>query len=531
MADYTPAWVVQVQWDGATWSTVPVQDLSVSHGASPTGNPDRPSILTANGQLTIRGTLTTAMTAGRRFRCRVRVDGSTRWQGWLQEPLIVPDAVPLVSWRVVGEQDAALGTDLVANRAAGTVAAWIADLGATAAEVSARRLKAVAFSGRRGEALSQLGAVASASVIERADGSILFAGNALSSAPSSPVVVSSSAMRVRIPQTEARADRIRNQVTIVSATSGANNRRASGQSILAGSGVRSSEASITVPALSVSLPNAGGVFSDVTVSSVIEVEVPAAIDVARQFGWDAAGVTDWQWLVVAPPTNRPTYSESSGTVSIGSWVMGRTWPGNTPPTQHTQTWRWLVPAFSGTAIVRNDAFAGGPWSTVRDTGDPQSMCRVTMWTNAFPPQSRTFGRQFMRRVRVTHTVTAVETVTRTTEARVNDASSQSLWGVRPLQLPDWIAGNTDLQAQIDALAVLRHEHTVTLPMRQPSSQLSARVAALDAGDYVALNLQDSARNVAIQQYGLVTQRSLRWSADGGGYVTLRCLEVGQPYNP
>ena len=103
--------------------------------------------------------------------------------------------------------------------------------------------------------------------------------------------------------------------------------------------------------------------------------------------------------------------------------------------------------------------------------------------------------------------------------------SVARWGRREQDLLPWLS-DTDLQAQIDALAELRQEHIVTLPLNQPSLAAQAAVDDVDAGSYLALNVVDAAQNTDVHEYVLVRSRELRYSARTGPQVRLRCLELG-----
>ena len=516
MADFTPGWAVQVQWDGSTWSTVTVQDLSVSHGASPSSNPDRPTVLPAYGLVTVRGKLTAAQQVARRFTCRIRVGGATCWQGWIQEPQVVPGAAPLVSWLLEGLTDTPLEQDLIVNRSAGTVAAWVKALGATAAELQARNLKAVTFDGRRGEALSLLAAVASATVLERADGSVLFAGNTLSSAPSGPVVLASSALRVLLPSTQARADRIRNRATVVRLGDQRDDNIAlpasldlvgvpSGRTYSTGTPIPLARNRVALTgSASVAVPQDGATYSGWAVaitSARMELNT-------RTTGRVAPFIDTYTWVDVPGSAPTPTLSVAGGRASAAISFAGPVQP-DTP----TYTWQGV-----------NNTHTFPPMSQQSQGKQDGYWLYATDGSGGIARGPRT--------IRVGFEFTATRTTGTPPKSVVRDnADSIATWGLRPLDIPDWLSGNTDLQSTVNSLAQLRHEHVVTLPLRQPTSQLSARIAGIDAGDYVALNLQDNQRNVDIQQYCLVTQRSLRWSATAGGYIDLRCLEVGQPYTP
>ena len=540
MADYTPTTVVQVQWDGSTWSTVPVQDLSVSHGASPTGNPDRPTILPAYGQLTVRGALTTAMRAGQRFGCRIRIGGSTRWQGWVQEPQVSPGPVPLVSWLLAGKQQNTIQTDAVVNRPAGTIAAWITALGASAANVPSRNLKAVNHDSRQGEILSLLAAVASASVLERADGSVRFAGYALGSSPSGAVVLASDQMRVRIPESAARADRIRNQATVIRTGSTDTTERSFRQtSALAATGsTRGAQQSLIMRA-TVTLPTETGVTWRDVKSRLRRAQ---ATVIGRTRGnrsgslqvYDPGGIGETQQVDI-PSAALPTVAH---TVNGASVALTATYAPGAPANES------IPYTYSGDR--RQLDFEPVPWTGWGASPGNQT---TVFWAPASdpvfpPPQPGDAPRSFSRGsagnpvglplfgFNIEFEVTATRDASQPDrDIVVQDARSIGLWGLRPLVLPDWLTGNTDLSAQLADIARLRHEHVVTFSGRQASQTLHNRVFGVDAGDYAALDLVDTARNISIKQYCLVTQRTLQWSAISGLQVTLRCLEVGQPYNP
>ena len=91
----------QVQWDGSIWTTVDDDLLrcSLVHGSPAKGNPDRPTLASARGSLTLWGE---PVRTAERYALRI-VDGThVYFRGWLQEPMEVTSFRPLTRWQIAG---------------------------------------------------------------------------------------------------------------------------------------------------------------------------------------------------------------------------------------------------------------------------------------------------------------------------------------------------------------------------------------------------------------------------------------------
>ncbi|MYD88609.1 MAG: fibronectin type III domain-containing protein [Acidobacteria bacterium] len=550
---------VEVQWETGTWTdaTNDLREVDLLHGSARVSNPDRPTVASAAGSITLSGRLT-AGRRGRRFRARIsRTPSAVLWEGWIQEPDQTASADPAVRWRIAGLLTERLQQEAMITAAARTVAATIADstlwtglvgAAASAAQLPVRSLKAVIFEGRTGRFVSQFASVAGARPLERRRGGLRFAAPAVSAAPADAVTLDSAAVIVNSARSEDRADRIRNRATLqrqltsadtfsadveVRLTGRANGRGDTEVLTASGSIPITPEAGVTYSNWAVSVLRA---WADVMAYTGLVGGSLSSVQQTAWFGTSHADEADRGRVGEAPLSGADLPAAAVGTPTASAVPVSASWqPGrpaaNAVPFTVTQRW-YNRQAPGGPRIVTTDVVNAGPrnatdhfWRNPTESYEPNfsTLNDLVRWG---PNTARIGGLPLLGLGAVLRVTADITRVSDPVEIVVSNNPSILQWGLRPLVLVDWLAGSTDLTAQIDYLAELRHEHIIEVPLRQPTAAAQAVVDALDAGDYVNLTISDPARNVDIRELCLVVSRGLRYRKDVGAVLRFRCLETG-----
>ena len=485
---------VEVRW-GDAWEDVTdtVVSLEARHGSQSFGNPDRPLVASLWGSLQAFGAVGDDH-RGRRFPVRVSVGDTVLLSCWISDPDVRPGPRPITRWLLRGLLDEHLERRRSVTRRGITAAELFADTGlwarlvggaVSAVGVPERRLGTVLADQHTGGIISRLAAVTSTEPVERSDGSLRFAGTLLAAAPDGIATLDASSTLIDRVETVDRSDRIRNTVsTAVPDIPGqVTEHRAAVtvQALADGSAAPSSLTEVVRVAES-------GTVSDVRVSAVGPVQM---------WVWEGA-----RWIEAAAYRDRGAqesapYSAPDPTVAVDGGDV---------------------------TVAQPAPSAAARWQTARTRGEPPFTGWATFGPFAGRYPTTAAQRQAIygwgRDLSITWTQTAPDTVTPPTT--VANPSSISRWGVRELELPDWLASGTDLRADIDALAGLRRQHNLSMPIRQASGV----PLALDAGDYVRLRVRDMPRNVAIDHICLIAERGVTWQPRYGTRLWLRCLETG-----
>lgn len=499
-----PRPTVEVQWAADVWVdvTADVHSFDEGHGGARQGNPDRPTAQPAQGQMVLAGA---AAATGQRFACRATLGQDTLFSGWAQEPRILKDPVR-TSWRLEGRSLETLNTRAEVHRAAAKAAALFTDpalgaLGAiTTRNLPDRDLKTIAFAGRIGGFLSRAALVNSAEIVENRLGAIIAANPHISAIPAGARLLAAADTTIIGPDTAHRADRVRNRATVrIDAVETATNAPHSQEATASSSGALTLAGSAPIAALP----------ADTTLADWAGTVLAARLSLPAS--WSSIWTQTYQ--------NGP-YSRASSTINYG-WrtVTGATITLGTP-TADAVPFAVTIPASAVPArltLTEHRRFRGYLGGYALPGQPPPGYTETAQATiNTGNPRGAEADVQ----------LTATRTTTSRTPERfitADIAASQSLWGVRELDLPYWIAATaTDvLEAQLTALAEVRDEHTLTIPLQETAAR------TIDAGDYVTLQIRDPRRDVDINEVCLVVGRELSFGRRRIPKIRLRCLETGQ----
>ena len=502
----------QVQWDDtAVWSDLDLETARGRHGSS-RSNPDRPAVLSAAGSMVVDGE------RGRpeqRFPLRLVLGSTTIFSGLITDPQLIPWPAR-TQWTIIGLRAVDRFRRVEFTRPAATVAQTLADsafwaaLGVAApaaVHLPARSLGSFNFRSSLGDWLSKFALAASAQIVERADGSLRLANPHIAAAPAGIETISSQTSRILRIDTVDRTDRIRNSAKVrIPATSSSHTTDHS-QTI-----TPSVSPSTRVTAL-IRVPDDGAAYAGWAVSATARIRV--ATGLVRATDSSGRQRANYYW--------RPTlgWVSAAATATLGTPNSD----GDIPVTVDIARTRYRWQQWTGTDRVSR-TWDGGRLVFTYTSGAARGY-------PDYPANAD--GALAME---VTITATAQRTAATSTPEVVyvaSNADSIAKWGELPLALPEWVitdAGTAAaaVQAQIDGLAELRREHTVTFPIsRQPTGAEALRLARIDAGDYVHLAANDADRDISINSICLVTERAFSISPDAHlPQISLRCLETPAP---
>ena len=492
---------VEVDWFGE-WAAITnlIVGFSVQHGTAKHGNPDRPTVASAVGYVTLAAAPTDEQVSGRR-PCRIREGPLVVWQGWISAPTSSPGPQTYTRWLLHGRLAEHLEEVGTLNQGARTVADTLGDAAlwqrliggtATGSALAERTMMPIVESDRTGAIVSRLSAVATAAPCETSTGQLAVAS--LLSADD-PVSIATPDMLIISVESEDRSDRIRNQAVIGrSAVSGEVTQR-----------IQRAVLEITAPA--------GAPDDDGRYTATVQLPPGVASELTAVAATDAQGL-----------------------------VIGRTWRG-VPPGGVT-----LPP---GSAIWQSSGSEPAVTSTLSAAGDtvevtvtvPPYGWRVTAGDSqvttgysptAFPTEAAytsldayfaVFSLVFGWRCEVALAYTHTAPDDPRPPLVVRDERSIALWGLRPTDVDPWLADDADYQRTIDVLGGLRREHSFTVPMRQPTAAARALVQSLSPGDYAALDILDAARGVSVDAVCLVAERYTWYSPREGWLARFRCVEI------
>lgn len=476
---------VQAQWDGANWSDADLRSARVRHGAGTT-NPDRPTLRPATGAAIAQQD---PAPLEERLGARILLGATQIWDGTIYFAARDDGPGDLTRWRLSGKRAVDRQRRIEFARPPATAAETIADAAfwqsigmaapTTSGNLPERSLGRIEYRGTLGQWLSQLAAAAGAVICERSDGTVIFA-NPTASPAAGIETVSSFATRILTARTAERPELIRNSGTIE---------------------FPASTASATEP------------WSQTL--STTSLTIPAPTD-------DRGALSDWGYA------RSWTLSGFGGTHQFGVYGI---------PVLLEQSGTVAGPNADGNLTITLDALdpATITWQTNGYGTYAWNGQILNGQNNQIQVGSRALyyfaSNQDMR------TLTATLTTTQTTPARTYgaiDGQSIAAWGERPLVLPPWLIADPDtaesaIAAQVQGLAGLRREHTITIPLAQPTDAEALRIAAIDAGDYTRLILHDTDRHVDVDHACLVADRAIIL-APGHAHpaVQLRCIETGAP---
>ena len=516
---------IQADWGGvAADITASVVSGRVEHGSGET-NPDRSTIDVARGSMVLEGldyqpgssTRWTAAQLSTRAAVTVSHGTVTLWEGWIDQPRIIPRAArPQTRYRLVGKLDehATRRVEAVSSSSDlyGDASLWGEITGA------APRLLGSASAGvtfaplswdGRGFEFSGLAALIGGRLVgEDRMGRLTMP--TFGQRPATLADVGSSGLLVEGVESNVSVEQIRNRVEVVFGAPGSS---------------RPGGALATYEWRTTNLTKENFPSADVTVDipkpTLQPGETVENLAVSVEF---ARGRIPVQYRL--DQVNRqPIISDVVwGTLDISSSVSAtvtdtgsvyRVTIGNTAYTDRAN-YGWTA-----TRLGHNPGPHALAWNG--DIYRVRSVLDGFFGTDGEPAASVC--------VRVSYDIVVGSThVTR----RFQHLLSIAQWGDRPLDLPPWLAnsglapgqpGAALMQGTVDHLAAPRTYHDVTLPLWQETAAKSAQVAALDYGDYVDLTLADARRGVNIDTVAVVTRRGLSWGPGRVPSVDLRLLEV------
>ena len=492
---------VEVDWSGE-WE--PITDLivgfSVRHGTAKHGNPDRPTVASAVGHVTLAAAPTDEQVYGRR-PCRIREGPLLIWQGWISAPTASPGPQTYARWLLHGLLAERLEEVGVLNQGARSVADTVGDAAlwqrliegpARARALAERSMSPVAESDRTGAIVSRIASVATADPCETNTGGLSFSSRL---SADNPVRITAPDVLIIGVESEDRADRVRNEAVV-------------GRSAVAGEVTQRVQRAV----LEITAP-AGAPDSDGRYTATVQLPPGTAADLTAVAASDAQGL-----------------------------VIGRTWRGvppggvSLPPGSATWQSSGAEPAVTAVLSAAGDTVevtvTVPPYGWRVTAGDSQVTTGYS--PSAFPAGAAyasldgyfaVFGLVFGWRCAVDLAYTHTAPDDPRPPLVVRDERSIALWGLRPTRVDPWLADDADYQRDIDVRGTLRREHSFTVPMRQPTPEVEALIQSLSPGDYVRLDVFDAARGVSIDATCLVVERVMWYSRDGGWLCRFRCLEI------
>ena len=538
-----------------------VRSLSWLVGARLTGNPDRPSIRTLLGSLTLDDAV--ALSRGSRLQrplMRVSLGGSKVLQGRIGDPDLLD--IRSARWRISSDLPALLTEPLAWQQldpefaTTSTIRTRLSsDLGAElilAPSHVPTALSVILFEGRKGGIVGEYAKVASALPAETEAGAISLLDLTPPMPPAAPLHLSSSSYRV---YPSARPSRTSSDLLINAACAeliGYNRADVvvpkeaafyapSPQSSITSANNRGAQTvtvTVTIPAP----PTADGHLRDfaVAVSETRSARIRAKTQwvVFLQGGQRAQYLHNYTGIdgvrgnpdimdgVSLGPLTKVVHADRSVTLSVD--VTAPNLPG---------AWTWQMEYLpSGQfGAARYQTYTRSRWTPFQHDGD-HTQPGATDRGSGLLPGPAAIPIDFSYGLLTAPTGdSAVDDVTRETvvPVKVSHAQSRLRWGTRESVYPSGWLNPTGAQASlarlINATAAPKHSHSLTVPLAQDDAARAAAVAGLGVGDVVSLKLDDAARGLAISEYCVVAQLGLDWQADGPPVRRVVLLELGHPY--
>ena len=496
---HRPTITIEIDWTPGTPTDVTDQfvHLLADHGGQ-TGAVERPLADPASGHVVLTISETTATD---RYRIRAKSDGTTIWTGWIGEPQLHGDQ-RWTRWRIVGDSRETLEQTAAVSRPAGSVADTMTAIAPVAQRQTApAEHRTINTTGPAGALLSILAGALVAELVETADGTLVAAAAHPPTRPPGTVNINAATMWIH-PDiiTAAQADRLRNETTVQ--TSGGD----------------------TIPGDTIEIADTATLFGrdgDPTVAG----RYGATLDFDLSFALPDDGLTYGEFAAhfTAGAVNYGTYDAATNTSDAGTFYA-------LDAAAFTITLGSDVDSdnrLAGTATLAGSEppAASGGEPDVRI--DPTTAWWQQHQTGSVPPYWALWAY-----VTATLSATATGTVEPPVYEQVVNVDSRTRWGARELRLPAWLIQTTaGAETILDSLGELRRTHELTLPLQQPTEALSRRAAALDAGDYATLNVDDPTRGIEIDDaHTLVTHRTLEITNTLEAFVRLTCLETGATAN-
>ena len=491
---HRPTLAATVEWEADTPTDVTgrLVRLTETHGGSIAAI-ERPLAAPAAGHATLDIDDVEGRTA--RYPLRVTSDGVKAWDGWISEPDFV-DLRRRTRWRLTGRSAETLEEQVALSRPAGSTTATMAAVAAvTLSGLTDRNHRIINLKRPAGDLLSTLAGALNAELLERLDGSLLAIARRPTARPAGTVTINAAEMFVGVDlESRDEAQRIRNVVEVqtMGPSTPHEQETFTGSGSIGWPGRSARNGAAITWTVRVALPDDGRTYSS-----------PAALLVSARVRWAHEDTgRDTPNLTGTPITTdvAPYVTVGAVTISGREIVVPLTLAARRPP--------------APTASPRH-----APW------GVGAGINEYWWWR----PRRVTNGQHAVGLyATVSAVASAAGTPTPAAFTVVENADSIARWGRRELRRPPWlIESAANGTALLEALAQLRRSHRLILPLQQPTPELSARVAALDAGDYVTLHIVDAARGVNLPDtHALITERTLEINNVGEGFVEVNCLETG-----
>ncbi len=514
--------IFEVEWLAGTWTdeSAKLLLLDFRHGATSTSNPDRPTVEPLTGSARLSGADEADATSRFRWRARTREASPTvLGSGLMQEPLTDPGpgGTQTTQWRLTDDLARAIELPMAFSRAGSTLADLLSDESFwSASSVDApvgrglptRTFAPIKFDGRSGGWLSSLAAASSAQIAATRSGGLALTRIRLTTAPDDAKNITGAANRIARVTSKNRIDRIRNSATVevTVRTAGEAEQYSVPLVLRVGTPQSGSNGFSTISRLSGGIPEPsdGRTYTDWSAVVVARIGVPTrAVYVGGGFGNGSGWLFDQSgWLDV------------EATVAVGEPDEGRRPVTVDIPTTSRPSWTQSV------------------WSTSRGRYIESTLTwDGTLWQNDTELDP---GGAWAYEVRADVDISAIATAVVEVPGSVTESlatASIGAWGERQLYLPDWVVGSpSTAQADLDAILAevseLRREHTIALPVTQPTPALTEALAEIDAGEYATVDIGDTVRQVDISAACLVAGRRVTWQPGKEAEIELRVIETG-----
>ena len=111
---------------------------------------------------------------------------------------------------------------------------------------------------------------------------------------------------------------------------------------------------------------------------------------------------------------------------------------------------------------------------------------------------------------------------------VETGASEDLWGRRELTFPPWFSATSDIavQERINAYAKPRDIHVVDFAMQQADSAMTDEIAAIQAGDFIGLLIDDPRTRTTISGFVFVMNVAYNLHRNRPPVKRLTCLQTG-----
>jgi len=484
-------------------------------------DPDRPIFKSAQGTLTLRYK---PDNPNNQYPARITVNNEKYWEGFVLHVSQSHDKPDRSTWKLQGKYSTLVEEQIGLSEPSSTIAEVLASLNSVVTkveqvEIANRATGVINFTGSAGEAISRLANIASAIPTEQSLTDALKFTSIIASEPETISVIDSTKAKVFARVTSsAQKDSIRNKATIQ-------------QPDTVGE-THEQTADATISILSPNIPSGSvfngtnaykdgtftgqiafggdGTISNIRITPIGDFELGQIGEVVKvstggQTRYALRGPMTWvPWAYRRGGTERST---AQAEVSINDTGLVTV----TVPQRVTQDGSvFIVPkgwgiyqllrgisnvSFEDTIALRFRPSLGTPY-----------------------PISQCYGYRQRVRVRYSFTESNVPVPPRII---VNTQSIQK-YGIRELEIDDWLSSNADLTKVIEQLGELRTIYTVDIPTTEPLA------TSLKVGDYVLAHLKT---DDSINKFTLILGKHLHASQIASDFVRFSLLELDESSAP